>query len=247
MKKCRLCQKEGKLTLEHIPPKQALNNHQMKMTRGKDTLDILIGDKEFSEVDGFHQKGRTFKTLCMSCNNFLGSEYVPEYIRLVVNLVESFRREGKNPEPNTYYFIELPIKPLNLLKQILSMFCSVVSEGFNEQLDFKDFILEKEKKGDFSKKFKVGMYGFVGDHAVIGGPAVQVNIKGGKPHTVSNIEHYPLGFMLVDKDYCFPKGVLDLEDLKNFDYDQKETLHFEFEILDQMGPLDFFRNLNENP
>lgn len=244
MKRCRLCLKEEKLTLEHIPPKQAFNNHQLKMTRDRDALDILIGNKEFSEVNGFHQKGRTFKTLCTSCNNFLGSEYVPEYIRLVVNLYECFKREKKIPEPNTYYFIELPIKPLNLFKQILSMFCSVVGEKFNDQLDFKEFILKKEKKGDFSKKFKVGMYGFIGKYGAVGGPAFQINIKEGKTHTVSNIEHFPLGFMLVDRDYSFPEGVFDLDNLKNFDYDQKETLRFEFKIFEEMCPMDFFRKLN---
>ncbi|WP_218009030.1 hypothetical protein, partial [Bacillus thuringiensis] len=81
----------------------------------------------------------------------------------------SYQRDGHLPNPDTWYFIEIPIKPLNFLKQVLSMFCSTVGEEFSEQLDFKDYILNREMNGVFSTKYKVGMYGFVGERGYVGG------------------------------------------------------------------------------
>lgn len=246
MKKCRLCGKEAKLTEEHIPPRAAFNDEMRKLARDKDSVDIILGEKKLEEVDGYHKRGQTFKTLCSNCNSFLGTEYVSEYVRLAVNLMYSYKNDGHLPKPDTGYFIEIPMKPLNFLKQVLSMFCSTVDEGFSEQLDFKDYILNKEMNGAFSDKYKVGMYGFVGNQGCIGGPAVQMNIHTKQKNIVCNIEFIPFGFMLVNKEFEFADGILDLDPLKNAEYNTECTSHFEFGIFDNMSPLDLFRTQESN-
>ncbi|MGY3711482.1 hypothetical protein ACWOAS_11605 [Lactococcus lactis subsp. lactis] len=241
MKKCRLCGKEEKLTFEHVPPKVAFNDQMKKTVRAKDSIDIIVGSKTFDEIDGYSRKGQTFKTLCKSCNNFLGAEYVPEYSSLANNLMASYKREGELPKVGTGYYIEIPIKPLNFLKQVLSMFCSIVSEEANEEFDFKEFILDKKQKGEFSKKYKVGMYGFVGKTAFMGGPSVSVDMESGKIHQVVNIEHIPFGFMLVDKEFEFSDGIADLQELAKCDYNQELKTRFEFGIFGIMEPMNMFR------
>ncbi|MEY8443370.1 hypothetical protein AALA52_03815 [Lactococcus ileimucosae] len=237
MKKCRLCGKEAKLTEEHIPPKAAFNNVKRKLTRDRDSQDILLGEKTFEEVNGYYKKGQTFKTLCSSCNNFLGTEYVPEYVRLAVNLMYSYKKEGCLPKHNTYYFIEMPLRPLNFLKQVLSMFCSIVNEGFNEQFDFKNYILHKEENGKFSEKYKVGMYGFVGKQGFAGGPVIRINLDKSPPDIICKIEFVPFGFMLVNKEFEFPDGILDLDALKDTEYNREYDILFQFGIYDEVSPL----------
>lgn len=247
MKKCRLCGKEAKLTEEHIPPRAAFNDEKRKLARDKDSLDIILGEKNLEEVKGYHKKGQTFKTLCSNCNSFLGTEYVSEYVRLAINLMNSYKNEGHLPKPDTWYFIEIPMKPLNFLKQVLSMFCSTVAEGFSEEFDFKDYILNKEMNGNFSNKYKVGMYGFVGKQGYIGGPAVQMNIHSNRTDVVCNIEFIPFGFMLVNKEFEFADGIIDLDTLKDAEYNKESKLRFEFGIFDTMSPLDLFRRQGSNP
>lgn len=48
--------------------------------------------------------------------------------------------------------------------------------------------------------------------------------------------------MLVDKEFVFPDGIADLQELAKYDYNQNITTRFEFGILGRMEPMNLFGN-----
>lgn len=78
--RCRICQKFGKLTKEHVPPKQAFNNssylkHYVKDTENASRVRWEAREERTSGVYVF--------TLCEKCNNQTGRSYGSDYIKFV--------------------------------------------------------------------------------------------------------------------------------------------------------------------
>ena len=71
---CHICGKEGELTFEHIPPRNALNNQATKMYSGDNLIKRMQGEKAKYENQ---QAGAGRYSLCASCNNNTGQWYAP--------------------------------------------------------------------------------------------------------------------------------------------------------------------------
>lgn len=150
--KCKLCGKicsEDEISEEHYPARNTGNEDIVKFDISKmfDTLlseetrnrifSRLKGGEPFEEIAGdifdkelsepLYPDGRTAKTLCRSCNTFLG-KYDEAYLKF-------FNANGdpkkiKGFQPNTKY---------QIIKAIYAKFLSV-PEAKDEEFDFVDFI-----------------------------------------------------------------------------------------------------------
>lgn len=83
---CRICNKFGNLTFEHIPPKCALNDTEARVYTGDSFLQLMCDPNRYPwETNGVKykslQKGLGDYTLCESCNNITGELYGEEYKR----------------------------------------------------------------------------------------------------------------------------------------------------------------------
>src|SRR5208337_3390410 len=82
---CWLCNKYGKLSKEHIPPKKAFNDCPL----------LLMKIDEHSTKKGVlewapdrQQRGVYFRSLCEACNNRYGAWYGEAYVHLVRRIAE---------------------------------------------------------------------------------------------------------------------------------------------------------------
>lgn len=238
---CHICQKNIDLTFEHIPPNKAFNFTRAKSIEGESMLK-LISDKERMpwNTQGLRyvskQSGMGINSLCGSCNNLTGTNYGNAYIDFawtIHHLFPEINKKIKNKNPKTICIEKLKVNPLLFAKQVLSMFCSLCPHITKENPEIIDLLLNKEKRGLDTKKYRLTM--FLIDKYIIQYSGFQVmHYVGGETKLISTIDAYPFGFVL-EFD---PKGeVDDLElDITNFfnDYECKEyILNFGIAVLER--------------
>jgi hypothetical protein len=189
---CSLCGKMSELTFEHVPPRSAFN----KSTRYKsvDMLEVLkrddILDAKFSGK--VEQGGVGYFSLCSSCNNFLGINYVPSYTAYS----NSFIDFAKKREFNYFEFEMHNFEASKVLKQVVSMFITLngwkITQHYNE---LRQYVLDPNSN-ELPKRFRVFNYLNTGGQlrnicfSTIGGFEID------KAVTVSEITFPPLGHVM---------------------------------------------------
>jgi len=136
---CRLCNKFGQLTYEHVPPRVTSN----KQTRFK-SIDFMEYVKVHNPLDTkfkgkTEQGGVGYYSLCSNCNSFLGTTYVTDYQKYSNSFIEF----AKKKHLNAFELKMHGFNALNVLKQIASMFFSINNDDFSSHnRDLAEFILE---------------------------------------------------------------------------------------------------------
>ncbi|GAQ19142.1 hypothetical protein OPHB3_3101 [Oceanobacillus picturae] len=231
---CALCGFEAKLTFEHIPPKCSGNN---KRTKGINFDSYIKGNlvndnKALDDLKGLKyksmQKGMGKYSLCESCNNNTGTWYGNEYCYFSNTVASLLKKEGY--EVNSMISFTMRMKPLNVMKQIISMFCSINPATFIDQA-LRDFVLEKQNLNFNSNKYKVsafiypeGMDKHLGRQGLLYNNGAIVN--------VSEISTYPIGFCLYKepfyKEFMFGG---EITDFKNAKYNEEHTVNLRLPVL----------------
>ena len=238
--KCALCGKECNLSFEHIPPKAAFNSNPVKPV----TAETILNHEENApwDTEGLpysnQQQGMGLYSLCPECNNNTGSWYGEEYINLTHKIHYVFR----NFESTENKLITLKdIYPARIIKQVLSMFCSI-NTNYSAIEDLKHFVINKESVGIDKSKYKICMY-FTKSHVTKYSPlSGLLNIQKAKHDLVSEITAYPLGFIM----YFKPSNDLEYEgvDITSFcdySYDDCGTFQMPLIVLEVNNflPLDY--------
>ncbi len=122
---CHICGCEGELSFEHVPPRKAFNDSKLiKVAFGK-AFDIAAGDNPKGKQ---LQRGYGDYTLCQRCNNDTGTWYASKFIDWCEQSMDILIKSNGYPTiitPNYMY-------PLEILKQIVTMFFSNENERFQE-------------------------------------------------------------------------------------------------------------------
>lgn len=212
--KCALCRKECELTFEHIPPRKAFNWVPEKTISGEQLINSIAEKSrkpwDFSNLKyNNDQKGTGTYSLCQSCNNITGTWYGDDYVYFAKMFHHVMLKE--KPTANQTVYVKAKLKPLPIIKQVVSMFCSTNNFGDADTpiQSLRDFVLNKNSTAFPKDRFKIGMYLFSGGirrrcpYTVrcLTGP------NGTFLETVSEIATYPLGFILYldpPKDLVMP-------------------------------------------
>ena len=237
--RCALCGKEGELTFEHIPPRKAFNWFPQRTISGDTWLNSVsdplrkpwdVEDLQYNNL----QRGLGAHSLCQKCNNFTGARYGNEYVRFANGLHSLMEKEQAKPGM-TMYVESAEFRPLPVMKQIISMFCSMHCQ-MNTQAPMellRKFVLD-ENSNDFPKdKFRLGMYLFhsgvmrrcpITAMGMVGDNGIQFEL-------ISELVTYPVGYML----YFGPTENTkmpcpDITDFCNFRYDQEITIQIQLPI-----------------
>lgn len=240
--KCALCRKEEELTFEHIPPRAAFNSSPAKPVSGDE---ILGRDTVPWDLDGLHyynqQKGMGKYSLCKSCNNNTGAWYAQDYIKFA-QLIDHYFKLNNVEEHDT--IIVKNIHPLRLIKQIISMFCSINTFEDERINPLREFVLNKNMKDLDKSKYRICCY-FTKSHLIKYAPLTVIieKCEGGFQYTtLSEITAYPLGFIL----YFNPKESsnfqgIDITNFSNYDYDDIKCLAFPkcIEEVNNIFPCDY--------
>ena len=246
---CALCGKKRKLTFEHIPPRAALNNKPVKVVTGEALIN-QIGDSNKLPWDmngvqyTINQKGSGRYSLCEECNNKTGHWYGAEYKKFTGTALSIVFDENVNTNSNEINAVEISsIYPLRVIKQILSMFCSI--SGANKKMQtIRNFVLDKEIVGLPRDRYKLCMY--FTQSSLARQYSMFVICSNGKNGThmqmISEITALPLGFILYfdpkPDDLC--KG-FDITCFSNYHYDEicNVTLPLILYEINSTLPLDF--------
>lgn len=243
---CALCGKYVRLSFEHIPPRAAFNSAPQKLITGETAIQTVTAGRKPWDMTGLpyqnQQRGMGRTSLCADCNSLTGALYGDEYKKLA--LAFSNLLQETNAPPHSFIHVEKSlIRPLPIIKQVCSMFCSI-NIGIKGMDELGAFVLDRDSHSFPKDKFRIGMY------LMLGGLARQVGVSaicytGGteaKIVTVSEIAAYPMGFVLyLDPD---EETIMPCTDITDFaDYDYEETCNIEFVLpvyeCNIMFPLDF--------
>lgn len=209
---CCLCGEKKKLTFEHVPPKSAFNSQPVLIKKHEHLFEKSsnVYGKSLRSNNGFGSY-----TLCKECNNNTGGWYAKDFA--------DFTHQGMsivNMEENSGYVVRgtYRIKPLNVLKQILTMFMSADKMGYlQSQKDLVEFILDKNRVL-MPKRFKVYLYSTLSDakrmigYCLVGSPGVGCQ-------KWSEINFQPFGYFLTIDSEPAHEHLVDISNFGTVPYD----------------------------
>ena len=208
---CRICGKYGKLTFEHVPPQSAFNSNPVffqKSVHLHDPKSYLYGKRILSN------QGAGGYYLCEPCNNLTGSYYGDSYKKFAyIGMIALTNRIWAS---KTITF-EYAIQPLNILKQILSMFMSIdTSDQLLNLEGLADFILNKDSN-ELPDKLRVFIYHTV-TKQVRNGWGMARTEKGS--HFRGEITFPPFGVVYALDSEPTHDDFLEITDFKNYQFNQ---------------------------
>ena len=130
------------LTFEHIPPKKAYNWERAKIYNGYEALNKSQGEPaRYSNS----QQGMGKYSLCQSCNNNTGTWYAQAYCDFAMDVIKSLHKGDqplKHGDIINYRFKDCPA--LQIVKQVIAMFCSLLPYHEVKRLGFDRLLLEQK-------------------------------------------------------------------------------------------------------
>lgn len=188
---CRICETQGKLSFEHVPPKAAFNNKSVIRVGFDKAITVGPYDRLTGRTE---QRGAGAYTLCESCNNTTGLWYAPAFSDWCVQGANILIKTGFNPRIFTIQYIF----PLRIIKQIVTMFFSVNPDTFaSVNPELVKFVLNKDKMY-LSPKYRFFMYfnrGAATDRLRYAGIMAKANFDTGNITTLSEISFPPFGYV----------------------------------------------------
>ncbi len=208
-----ICGNNGVLSYEHIPPKGALNS-KSKLVQNHEHL-LEESNPKFGK-SGVLRKGFGKYCLCEKCNNFLGANYVNDYIDFVNQCIHQY---DEAILINEFKVLEFNIKPLNIFKQITAMFLCLNEHAFtkDDKEIIKRFLLEKENR-TFIENHNIYIYNtFSSLDKWIG---CQTLYRNGTVVSCSEIAYKPFGFQFTFNSNPTDLSFQTINDFINFDIDK---------------------------
>ena len=208
---CLLCGLEKELTFEHVPPRAAFNSNMIKIQNYihlTENYNPLFG--KFSKAP----KGFGGYTLCKSCNNCTGEWYAKDYVDFAHQGMVNIKKLTSQYWSDGRY----DIKPLNVLKQVLTMFISAnKSLHIHSQTDLRNFILNR-KSQDLPPNIKIYMYSTLSPYYRLLGWHMVKEL--GSTYWWAEINFKPFGFLFTYNSLPAHPDQLDISDFKNYKYDE---------------------------
>jgi len=220
--KCAICGTIGKLSFEHIPPKSAFNNKPIKVQNHEHLFE------QKSPLYGTHSrsnKGFGRYTLCESCNNKTGAWYAREFTEFATQGVD-FIKSANHPTQ----IIEglFTIKPLNVIKQVISMFMAISPNWLQSNKELVAFVLDKESNA-LPAQYKVYMYACISKYKRMMG--MQVSWNGGQISKWAEFNFQPFGFLLCEESLPPNEFLIDITGFTQFELNQEIPINIAMALL----------------
>jgi hypothetical protein len=191
---CHLCGVIGKLSFEHVPPEAAFNDQRVlesdihKLLGSPDLINDLQNPK-----GRFKQRGAGNFTLCEPCNTTTGDWYAKSYIYFVRAMFPLCR----SVPPDVTVTVECTIRPLDVFKQMLVMFCSASSPGFTQKHPrLVRYLLNRESRDADDQRIFISLYDWHNSIALRqAGLTARMDIDGGSHH-FSEISFPPFNIVM---------------------------------------------------
>lgn len=221
---CHICGNFDWLSFEHVPPQKAFNDKRVITIPFKEA--VKLGPDV--PINGAEKQGGVGEyTLCDRCNNNTGSWYGNKFIDWCYQGMEILiRSRGK---PSLIYMQYL--FPLAILKQIVSMFCSVNSDKFAEVNSvFRKFLLNRDAKY-LPPKYRFYCYYNIEGALRYIGLAVSADFYTGKKITLSEISYPPFGYVMTIDSIPPDKRLFEITHFANYDYNEFVVMNLKLPVL----------------
>lgn len=231
---CHICGRNGYLSFEHVPPQKAFNNQKVFTSKGTDYFgreQLLPWDPTGIKTHQ-HQGGMGEHTLCEKCNSDTGGWYGGAFVDFVHKGVRSFiNKPIKNKDIIEVRFSD--IRPLNIIKQIITMFFSVNSSSYSSfHPGLKDFVLFKNKKYIDPYRYKIQIFIHIGDMARHVGVAGVIDLAKQTTHVFTEISWPPFGY-IISFDSKTPQNYCDITYFANhFTLEEKRNIVLKIPVLE---------------
>jgi hypothetical protein len=188
---CHICGESKELSFEHVPPAAAFNSRPILRT----AFEKLLESDDFDNLKGkTQQRGAGAYTLCDKCNNDSGRWYGAAYASWAQQAMAFLIAARGQPT------LEYPYRlfPLRVLKQVICMFFSVNSSGFQKvQSDLVRFVLNPYSR-EFPTAVRIFAFYTLSNRIRTAGAAAM--LRGSGMHVFSEIAFAPLGFVMALSD-----------------------------------------------
>lgn len=250
--KCALCGKETEMTFEHIPPRSCFNSFPVKPVSGEKLIrSMAAGQCKPCDTSGLEyinmQSGMGKRSLCSACNSITGKWYGQDYAKFI-RCINNLLIENKPDADGNISFSILDMYPLRIIKQMLSMICSINQQIREDEriARLAEFVLDKHRVGLDSKEYRIFIYIAKKHHAKYC-PLTVISRKVDSPersniNVVSEIFVYPIGILVYfSPDESFSHFGADITSFCDVDYDQKCDAQFLVPVLETYNifPLDY--------
>ena len=250
---CALCGRETEMTFEHIPPKSCFNSTPFKPVSGETMIKAMSDNKRNPwETNGLpyenQQRGFGKWSLCSDCYSKTGSWYGEDYAKFSRSLHSLL--EKNDVETNGYIDFEIfDVYPLRIVKQMLSMICSINQQFFDDERikTIADFVLDNEAKVLNNQNYRIFFY-LISNKTFTKVCPMSWLIKG-----TNNTEEFTID--IASEIYAYPIGIVvyfnpregfnhcgvDITELCEAGYDQKANMRINVPILESniLFPCDY--------
>jgi hypothetical protein len=232
---CHLCGMNGKLSFEHVPPEAAFNDQRVMES---DIQRLIGGDliKEMEQPTGkTNQRGAGKYTLCERCNNNTGVWYARSYVRFVKQLYYL----SSGVPAGTTVVVECPIRPLNIFKQILVMFCSASPPSFAQAHPrLVRYLLNPESREADDQRVFMSLYDIVNSKAARqSGLTGRIDMEEGSSHVYSEISFPPFNLVMSVSGGCPDPRLFEVTWFKEFEYQEQTTVRL---VLNNLAVNSYF-------
>lgn len=229
---CHICGIFGQLSFEHVPPQAAFNNRAV--------VEQPIMDAMADGLDGrghgrINQRGMGAYTLCESCNSKTGDWYASDFADWCVQGMDVLVRSDFNPKLIYLHYIY----PLRVLKQIHSMVFSANSEGWRQKHpELEQFVLDRTRRWLNPQYRTFVYYTFEGSFRMVGNQMAVMNLhKGQHVIQVTEISHYPFGYVVMADGTCPDDRLYEITHFRRYAYDELEVAPLYLPVLPTHLPI----------
>jgi hypothetical protein len=223
---CAICNEYKKLSFEHVPPESCFNDKPIYFQNYNNLIEK--GSPYFGHKMLRNQGFGDF-TLCEKCNKETGGWYAKEYKVWVLNGILILT----NPVFKSGLLFNVNIKPLNVLKQILTMFMSADKLGMlKDDKDLVKFLLNPEEQS-LPVKYRVFSYLTASDSFRFLGIHFVADFDQGMNNYIwSEISYPPFGYFLtIDSPPAHPE-MMELTHFKDYLFGQNSSVRIQLPYLE---------------
>lgn len=237
---CHICGKLLKLSKEHIPPKSSGNIHNVKYHTWDEILaeDFLTGKKDLKDMK-FHisQGGMKLPTLCETCNNTTGELYVRDYSELANFAIIGLNQIQQDKSLNHFIEFTYKVKPLNFLKEVVAMLCSVLDPQTVKKHKLGEYVLDKNLR-DLPKDVNIFMYLSTTKNGYLRSSPLMIigDAQKGKKLFLSELSVPPFGFFISFSKNCEIDNMLKINNMSAYNYNEETEFNFYLPLL---RPVEF--------
>ena len=171
------------------------------------------------------QRGSGAYVLCESCNTKTGSWYGNSYVRWAKQAMELLPLIQNHQSLSFRAFI----CPLNILKEIVCMMCSVNSPEFSENYQWvRRFVLNRHSR-EWDPRFRIYMNFNITTHLRLAGS--QGILKESTIHIISEVVHPPFTYVMTHDSPPPSDELVDITFFRHSLYDEMREFWFRLPVV----------------